>query len=106
MTGETQTIEELAARALRPYEERPDAEGVARLVDDLITVGHALHTRVAGIPVSRHTQRADAALAEWSYFVAAGPLSGSDHAAWNHARGLGRIARVLVAELAAYTSTR
>ncbi|MFG2712374.1 DUF6415 family natural product biosynthesis protein [Streptomyces goshikiensis] len=104
MTGETQTIDGLAARALRPYEDRPDAEGVARLVDDLITAGQKLHTEVAGIPASSQTQRAAAALAEWSYFVAAGPLSGSDHANWNHARGLGRIAQVLVAELAAYRS--
>ncbi|MGW1938940.1 DUF6415 family natural product biosynthesis protein [Streptomyces goshikiensis] len=102
MTGETHTIEELAARALGPYEDRPDVEGVARLVDDLITAGQALHTEVAGIPVSGQTQRAISALAEWSYFVTAGPLSGSDHANWNHARGLGRIARVLAAELAAY----
>ncbi|MGW6688209.1 DUF6415 family natural product biosynthesis protein [Streptomyces sp. NPDC054961] len=94
--GETQTAEELAARALAPYDQRPDAEGVAHLIDDLISAGQNLHAAVSRIPGAQRTERAGAALIEWSYFVDAGPLGHGDHANWNHARGLARIIRIMV----------
>ncbi|MFJ7265719.1 DUF6415 family natural product biosynthesis protein [Streptomyces sp. NPDC099050] len=97
--GERQTIEELAARALVPYAERPGADGVAQLVDDLMTEGQKLHAAVSRLPLARRTERAGAALAEWTYFAEAGPLSDGDHAAWNHARGLARILRILASVL-------
>ncbi|MFZ3494639.1 DUF6415 family natural product biosynthesis protein [Streptomyces sp. 5.8] len=99
MTGETHTIEELAARALAPYSERPDAEGVAHLVDDLITAGTELHAQVNQIPAAQRTERAGAALTEWAYFVDSGPLGHGDHANWNHARGLARIIRTMASTL-------
>ncbi|MGW8777573.1 DUF6415 family natural product biosynthesis protein [Streptomyces sp. NPDC055796] len=97
--GETQAIGELAARALAPYERRPDAEGVARLVDDLITAGQELHTTVSGIPAADRTERAGAALVEWAYFAEAGPLRSDDRANWNHARGLARIIQAMASTL-------
>ncbi|MCP3758228.1 DUF6415 family natural product biosynthesis protein [Streptomyces sp. TBY4] len=97
--GETQTIEELAARALASYEQRPDAEGVAHLVDDLITAGNELHAQVDQIPAPQRTERAGAALTEWAYFVDSGPLGNGDHANWNHARGLARIIRAMASTL-------
>lgn len=99
MTGETQTIEELAARALASYDQRPDAEGVAHLVDDLITAGNELHAQVDRIPAAQRTERAGAALTEWAYFVDSGPLGRGDHANWNHARGLARIIRAMASTL-------
>ncbi|MGW6690791.1 DUF6415 family natural product biosynthesis protein [Streptomyces sp. NPDC054961] len=97
--SEAQTIEELVRRALASYEQRPDAEGVARLVDDLITAGQELHAAVARIPKDQRTERAGAALAEWAYFLDVGPLGQGDHANWNHARGLARIVRAMAATL-------
>ncbi|MFE3762398.1 DUF6415 family natural product biosynthesis protein [Streptomyces sp. NPDC059104] len=94
-TGETQEIEDLIRRAIVPYSERPDAEAVARLIDDLITHGQALHARVTASPRAQRTERTAAALAEWSYFVDAGPTGRGDHANWNHARALARILRNL-----------
>ncbi|WP_331733340.1 DUF6415 family natural product biosynthesis protein [Streptomyces sp. NBC_01276] len=94
-TGETQGIEDLIRRAIAPYADRPDAEAVACLIDGLITHGQALHSQVAAIPSARRTERAAAALAEWSYFVDAGPTGRGDHANWNHARALARILRNL-----------
>lgn len=91
MTGETQTIEELVARALAPYSERPDAVGVAQLTDDLITAGQELHAQVSAMPQASRTYRVEAALVEWTYFAEKGPVTDGDHAAWNHARGLARI---------------
>ncbi|MFI5766217.1 DUF6415 family natural product biosynthesis protein [Streptomyces sp. NPDC051563] len=91
----TPTVEELTARALAPYAERPDAENVARLVDDLITAGCQLHTEVCRIPAAQRTERAGAALSEWSYFIDVGPSTRGDHANWNHARALARILRNL-----------
>ncbi|MGO4458405.1 DUF6415 family natural product biosynthesis protein [Streptomyces sp. M-16] len=102
--GETQTIEDLIGRAIVPYSERPDAEAVARLIDDLITHGQALHARVSAMPGVRGTERAGAALAEWSYFVDAGPTGRGDHANWNHARALARILRNLVVTYAGQRS--
>lgn len=99
MTGETQTIEELAARALAPYSDRPDAVGVAQLIDDLITAGQKLHTEVSAIPASGRTYRLVAALAEWTYFAVEGPRTEGDHAAWNHARGLARIVQNMASGL-------
>lgn len=90
--GETQ-IEDLIEQALAPYSDRPDAEGVARLTASLIASGQALHAQVSAIPLDQRTERAHAALIEWSYFVDAGPTGRSDHAAWNHARALARILR-------------
>jgi hypothetical protein len=89
MTGETQTIEELVARALAPYSERPDTVGVAQLIDDLITAGQELHAKVSA--TASWTCRVKAALDEWAYFAGKGPVTDGDHAAWNHARGLARI---------------
>ncbi|MET9467830.1 DUF6415 family natural product biosynthesis protein [Streptomyces sp. NPDC006544] len=97
--GETQTIEKLTARALTSYDQRPDAEGVARLTDHLITAGQELHTALSRIPVGQLTERARTSLAEWAYFVAAGPLGHGDHANWNHARGLARVIRTMAATL-------
>lgn len=95
MTGETQTIEELTARALAPYSERPDAVGVAQLIDDLITAGQELHTALSGMPSTGRAPRVGAALIEWTYVAGQGPLVEGDHEAWNHARGLARIIRTL-----------
>lgn len=97
--GETQTIEDLLARALGPYEARPDAEGVACLIDDLITAGQGLHASAAEIPAGLRTARAGSFLAEWTDVTGAGPLDSDDHANWNHARGLARILDNLVAAL-------
>ncbi|GLV87112.1 hypothetical protein Slala03_68010 [Streptomyces lavendulae subsp. lavendulae] len=94
-TGETQEIEELIRRAVVPYSERPGAEAVARLIDDLITHGQALHDRVAAVRTVRGTERVGVALVEWAYFVDAGPAGRGDHANWNHARTLARILRTL-----------
>ncbi|MET8755390.1 DUF6415 family natural product biosynthesis protein [Streptomyces sp. NPDC004667] len=93
--SETQTIEDLIGRAIVPYSERPDAEAVARLIDDLISQGQVLHARVAATAGGRRTERTGAALAEWSYFVDAGPTGRGDHANWNQARALARILRNL-----------
>ncbi|GLV86859.1 hypothetical protein Slala03_65480 [Streptomyces lavendulae subsp. lavendulae] len=92
-------IRRLIGRALVPYSERPDAAGVARLVDELITAGEALHAEVAAVTADRRTERAGSALAEWSYFVDAGPAGRGDHANWNHARTLARILRNLASAL-------
>ncbi|MFD8020902.1 hypothetical protein ACFV6G_10805 [Streptomyces lavendulae] len=91
-SDETQ-IEQLLGQALAPYSDRPDAEGVARLTADLVASGQALHARLSAIPPGRRTERGRAALAEWSYFVDAGPTGRGDHASWNHARTLARILR-------------
>jgi hypothetical protein len=93
--GETQTLKDLIERAIVPYSDRPDAEAVACLIDDLITHGQVLHARVAAMPGDQRTERAGAALAEWSYFVDVGPTGRGDHANWNHARALARILRNL-----------
>ncbi|MFE3761531.1 hypothetical protein ACFXPI_07170 [Streptomyces sp. NPDC059104] len=98
-------IRQLLGRALVPYSERPDAAGVARLVDDLITGGEALHARVAAIPRECRTELAGSALAEWTYFVDAGPTGRGDHANWNHARTLARILRSLASILNEQPST-
>ncbi|MGO4461224.1 DUF6415 family natural product biosynthesis protein [Streptomyces sp. M-16] len=92
-------IQRLIGRALVPYSDRPDAEAVARLVDDLITGGEALRAEVAAIHGERRTERAGSALAEWTYFVDAGPTGRGDHANWNHARALARILRNLASAL-------
>ncbi|GAA3263574.1 DUF6415 family natural product biosynthesis protein [Streptomyces lavendulae] len=92
-------IQRLIGRALVPYSERPDAAGVARLVDELITAGEALHAEVAAIGAGRRTERVGSALAEWAYFVDAGPTGRGDHANWNHARTLARILRSLASPL-------
>lgn len=94
-SGEAQ-IETLIGRALAPYSDRPNAEGVARLTADLIACGQDLHTRVAALPGSQRSTLAGGALIEWTYFVDAGPTGRSDHAAWNHARALARILRNLL----------
>ncbi|MFD3677621.1 hypothetical protein [Streptomyces sp. NPDC058613] len=102
--GDMRHFEELAAGALTSYENRPDAVGVARLIDGLITAGQALHAELSALPAGRRAERTGAALVEWTSFVDAGPLGGNganaDHANWNHARNLARIARVLAAALA------
>ncbi|MCY0940391.1 DUF6415 family natural product biosynthesis protein [Streptomyces antarcticus] len=105
-SGDTLHFEKLAARALTSYEDRPDAPGVARLVDDLITAGQTLHAAVTALPADQRSERVGAALVEWTYFVDVGPLGGgTDHANWNHARNLARIARVLAAALAVRRSS-
>ncbi|MFG2616214.1 DUF6415 family natural product biosynthesis protein [Streptomyces sp. NPDC048507] len=93
--GETQAIDDLIGRAIVPYSDRPDAKTVAHLIDDLITHGQILHARVAALPQEQRTERAGAALVEWDYFAAAGPIGSGDHANWNHARALARILRNL-----------
>ncbi|MER7512875.1 DUF6415 family natural product biosynthesis protein [Streptomyces lavendulae] len=92
-------VEDLIGRALVPYSDRPDADGVARLVDDLITRGATLYAEVAALPGDRRTELTRSALAEWSYFVDAGPTGRGDHANWNHARALARILRNLASAL-------
>ncbi|MEU6890763.1 hypothetical protein ABZ934_03005 [Streptomyces sp. NPDC046557] len=89
--SEMKRITEVIDRARVPYHTRPSAEDVARLVDDLITCGQRLRERVAAIAVSRRSPRAAGALADWEYFVTAGPLDPGGCANWNYARGLGRI---------------
>ncbi|MFD8023160.1 DUF6415 family natural product biosynthesis protein [Streptomyces lavendulae] len=98
-------IQRLIGWALVPYSERPDAAGVARLVDELITAGEALHAKVAAIGAGRRTELAGSALAEWTYFVDAGPTGRGDHANWNHARTLARILRSLASLLNEQPST-
>ncbi|MFE3581170.1 DUF6415 family natural product biosynthesis protein [Streptomyces vinaceus] len=97
MAGTAGTIDELTERALGAYDQRPDAQGVAHLVDDLITAGQKLHSEVSHIPDDRRSRRAGAALIEWTYFIETGPLRSGDHANWNYARGLARIVRTLAA---------
>lgn len=99
-SGETQMLKGLIERAIVPYSDRPDAEAVACLIDDLITHGQTLHTEVAAIPGDRRTERVGAALAEWAYFVDVGPTGRGDHANWNYARALARILRNLAAATA------
>lgn len=72
---------------------------MAQLVDDLITAGLELHSEVSQIPPSQRTERAGAALMEWTYFAETGPLSDGDHANWNHARGLARIIQAMTSAL-------
>ncbi|MFJ3176101.1 DUF6415 family natural product biosynthesis protein [Streptomyces roseus] len=99
---EQQTHVRLAAlteRALAPYTTRPDPEGVAHLVDDLITCGQALHDEVAQVPAAERTPSAVDALAEWSYCSTAGPQGSGPHANWNHARGLARVVQKLARAL-------
>ncbi|MFB0627518.1 DUF6415 family natural product biosynthesis protein [Streptomyces sp. AB3(2024)] len=105
MNPDGSDIQRLIGRALVPYSERPDAAAVARLVDDLITGGEALHAEVATVPGDRRTERAGSALAEWTYFVDAGPTGRGDHANWNHARTLARILRSLASTLNEQPST-
>lgn len=95
MRPQAQTIEELVTRALAPYDQRPNAEGVAHLTDDLITAGQELHDEVSRIPAAERTERASASLGEWAYFAAAGAMGHGDHANWHYARGLARIIRNL-----------
>jgi hypothetical protein len=95
MRPEAQTINTLVTRALASYDQRPDADAVAALIDDLITAGQELHTAVSQVPQGLRTERATAALEEWSYIVDVGPRGHGDHANWNHARGLARIARTM-----------
>ncbi|MFB6517427.1 DUF6415 family natural product biosynthesis protein [Streptomyces sp. NPDC056401] len=104
MRPEAEDIKELVARVLAPYEQRPDAEGVARLTDDLITVGKALHAAVSEMPTADRTERAGAALIEWAYFVEVGPLSHGSHANWNYARGLARIIQGMASVPSPYSS--
>lgn len=94
--GETQAIEDLIRRAIVPYSDRPDAEAVAYLIDGLITHGQILHAQVDALPEGLRTERAGAALVEWSYFAETGPMGYGDHANWNHARALARILRNLM----------
>ncbi|MER7461427.1 hypothetical protein [Streptomyces sp. NPDC097981] len=89
----------LVGRALVPYGERPGPEGVAALIDDLITCGQKLHDALCGTPSPQRPAGAFEALAEWEYFAAVGPLGSGSHANWNHARGLARIMRQLVRAL-------
>ncbi|MEU2393628.1 DUF6415 family natural product biosynthesis protein [Streptomyces sp. NPDC007369] len=89
----------LVARALAPYGERPGPEGVAALIDDLITCGRKLRDALAEAPSQQRPAGAFEALAEWEYFAAVGPLGSGPHANWNHARGLARIIRQLMRAL-------
>ncbi|MFD6890161.1 DUF6415 family natural product biosynthesis protein [Streptomyces sp. NPDC059957] len=92
-------IQDLIAEALGPYPERPSAEGVAQLIDDLITCGHQLHHAVKCLPQNRRDPRASNAVEEWEYTSAVGPRTSEPTANWNHARGLARIARTLTSVL-------
>ncbi|MEU2394925.1 DUF6415 family natural product biosynthesis protein [Streptomyces sp. NPDC007369] len=89
----------LVGRALAPYGERPAAEGVAALTDELITCGQKFHDALARTPSQRRPVGAFEALAEWEYFAAVGPLGSGPHADWNHARGLARIIRQMMRAL-------
>lgn len=89
--SERSEIDAAVARALAPYNERPDAVGVAHIVDDLITCGQRLHARIAGLPRSERTPQAAGALADWEYAIAAGPSRSDAAANWNYARGVARI---------------
>ncbi|MFI5862289.1 DUF6415 family natural product biosynthesis protein [Streptomyces sp. NPDC051546] len=91
-------IQDLITEALGPYPQRPSAERVARLIDDLITCGRQLHHAVKCLP-HRPDARASNAVAEWEYTSAVGPRTSEPNANWNHARGLARIARTLKAVL-------
>ncbi|NXY95294.1 hypothetical protein HYE82_13035 [Streptomyces sp. BR123] len=90
---------ELVARALAPYGERPGPEGVAALIDGLMTCGQGLRDALCEMPSEQRPVEAFAALAEWEYIAAVGPVGAGPHANWNHARGLARIIRQLVRAL-------
>ncbi|WP_284574855.1 DUF6415 family natural product biosynthesis protein [Streptomyces sp. 2P-4] len=87
----------LIARALASYAERPGPEAVAALVDDLLTCGQELHGSLSRAPSQHRPAGTVAALAEWEYFAAVGPLGSGPHANWNYARALARIIRQLLA---------
>ncbi|MFZ3497244.1 DUF6415 family natural product biosynthesis protein [Streptomyces sp. 5.8] len=95
-------IQELIAEALGPYPQRPSAEGVAQLIDDLITCGHQLHAAVTRLPNHHRDPRLSNAVADWEYTSAVGPRTSEPNANWNHARGLARIARALKTVLSDY----
>ncbi|MEU8465380.1 hypothetical protein [Streptomyces sp. NPDC029003] len=91
--------EELVREALVPYGERTDALAVAGLVDRLISAGQPLYDAVAAVPRAEWAERAGHVLADWAYFLDAGPLTTGDHANWNYARGLARVVRSMVSVL-------
>ncbi|MBT2449492.1 hypothetical protein J7F03_20845 [Streptomyces sp. ISL-43] len=99
MADEARTTEDPVRRALGPYSDRPDAESVAELLAGLTDLGESLHAKVSRIPSNVQTERAKALLAEWPYVLSMGPSDTSDHAGWNHARGLARIIMGLTAAL-------
>ncbi|MGW2584535.1 hypothetical protein ACWCYZ_24950 [Streptomyces virginiae] len=80
--------EELARRALRPYNEVPDASTTAVLVDDLLRHGEFLLADVS------HIEAAAPALADWHTLTTAGPTD-SPFGNWNHARALARTVRTM-----------
>ncbi|AWZ09690.1 MULTISPECIES: DUF6415 family natural product biosynthesis protein [unclassified Streptomyces] len=98
-------LQELIATALAPYPERPPAEGVALLIDDLITCGQRLHDAAVRIPQNQRAPKITSAVDEWEYVSAVGPRSSEPNANWNHARGLARIARALISALSEYESS-
>ncbi|WP_327263945.1 DUF6415 family natural product biosynthesis protein [Streptomyces sp. NBC_01232] len=76
----------LVARALVPYNQKPDERAIALLVDDLLRHGDSLLVHVAG------RQEAAAALGDWHRLTAEGPTD-SPVGNWNHARALARTVR-------------
>ncbi|MFJ4863384.1 DUF6415 family natural product biosynthesis protein [Streptomyces sp. NPDC088748] len=76
----------LVLRALVPYNQMPDADTIAHLVDDLLTHGGYLLRDVAGLG------EASAALGDWHNLTTHGPTD-SPMGNWNHARALARAVR-------------
>ncbi|MFD8577130.1 DUF6415 family natural product biosynthesis protein [Streptomyces virginiae] len=76
----------LLARALVPYNQKPDEATIAALVDDLLRHGESLLADVAG------HEAAAAALADWHRLTTEGPTD-SPMGNWNHSRALARTVR-------------
>ncbi|MFE7094602.1 DUF6415 family natural product biosynthesis protein [Streptomyces erythrochromogenes] len=73
----------LVAKALVPYNQKPDEVEIALLTDDLLCYGAALARRAAG------RERATAAMRDWDLLTSHGPTD-SPVGNWNHARALAR----------------
>ncbi|MFI5618864.1 DUF6415 family natural product biosynthesis protein [Streptomyces sp. NPDC051567] len=78
----------LVLRALSPYAEKPDEQGVAALTDELLSHGELLLGHVA------HLQAAAPALTDWHTLTTTGPQDHPD-GNWNHTRALARTLRTL-----------
>ncbi|MFD9338342.1 hypothetical protein ACFWBF_28675 [Streptomyces sp. NPDC060028] len=89
----TKAPEDLIARALVPYGDRPDAPEAARLVEDLLTAGLQAGFRRHAVPEGEQPPALKAAVREWCDLVRTGPGAGGD---WSHARALARVLRQLV----------
>ncbi|MFD9353209.1 hypothetical protein [Streptomyces sp. NPDC060031] len=95
----TKSPEDLIARALVPYGDRPDAVQVARLVDDLLTAGLQTGYKRHAVPEAEQSHALKAAVQEWCDLVRTGPRSETGNPNWDFARALARNLQRLVAAL-------